>query len=672
MRNYYYLFLTFLITFTGTAQNFNMSNGSITTCSGNFYDSGGNTGNYANNANLTYTIYPNTPGANVRVTFSMLNIESCCDYLYVYNGTSATAPLIGSFNGTTLPPVLTANNANGALTFRFTSDGSVTPAGWAAVISCSVPCQTITPTIVSTTPSAGPDNIIRLCQGQSVTFNGTSTFSASATGAVYTWNFGDGTTATGQTVSKSFTDGGGYSTSLSVTVSGCTGISPEQIIQVSTTPNITTSASPQTLCDHRTSQLVGNATPTPFELNCTPPISGVTFLPDGSGVDYETSITADCYPFSSRINAGTDISSVCMTIEHSYLGDLSIRLRCPNGQRITLKSQGNASTFLGDPYDDVTSGPGIGWEYCFTPTATILLTNAPTMTAPIEGSASIVPGNYLPTDNFNGLIGCPLNGNWTLEITDHLASDDGYIFEWGIELAENLSNIEGFTPTIVSQGWLTAPSLTTINQNNATAFPTTTGAYCYIYQVIDNFGCTYQEDICLDVNCTTLNQNTIITSVTKNKTGEVLVNWTAPEEMNALTHVLERMNEDQTWNKVDELFTHVDGTTEFSSYDNQPNQGDNYYRVRSILPFEQETRSNVKHINIIQQGLILFPNPASTVLNVKAIPTNIEYIQIIDATGKILLENGVSFSNQEINIQDLAPGIYQLKAGELSYKFIKQ
>ena len=40
------------------AQNYNMGNGTINACSGNFFDSQGGAANYLNNQNLTYTICP--------------------------------------------------------------------------------------------------------------------------------------------------------------------------------------------------------------------------------------------------------------------------------------------------------------------------------------------------------------------------------------------------------------------------------------------------------------------------------------------------------------------------------------------------------------------------------------------------------------------------------------
>jgi PKD repeat protein len=115
---------------------FNMNNETVTTCTGNFYDSGGSTGQYANNEDFTKTFYPSTPGSMIRFTFNSFTTEANYDYLRIYNGTTTAAPLIGTYHGTTGPGTVTASNASGALTFNFTSDVSVLADGWSASISC--------------------------------------------------------------------------------------------------------------------------------------------------------------------------------------------------------------------------------------------------------------------------------------------------------------------------------------------------------------------------------------------------------------------------------------------------------------------------------------------------------------------------------------------------------
>ena len=113
-----------------------MQNGEVTTCSGLFYDPSGPDSNYGNNLNYTMTFYPETENASISVAFTQFNTEANYDYLYIYNGISTSANLIGQYSGTTSPGTVTATNADGALTFVFTSDGSQTASGWVATVSC--------------------------------------------------------------------------------------------------------------------------------------------------------------------------------------------------------------------------------------------------------------------------------------------------------------------------------------------------------------------------------------------------------------------------------------------------------------------------------------------------------------------------------------------------------
>ncbi len=105
-------------------------------CGGDhFYDTGGPSGNYQDQENWTQTIYPPNTSNRIRAIFNSYSVESCCDYLRIYDGPNTSSPLL--FNGGSVSPGnLVSTHPTGALTFRFTTDGSVTSSGWDATIIC--------------------------------------------------------------------------------------------------------------------------------------------------------------------------------------------------------------------------------------------------------------------------------------------------------------------------------------------------------------------------------------------------------------------------------------------------------------------------------------------------------------------------------------------------------
>ena len=118
-------------------------------CGGNFVDSGGTSGNYGNNENLTTTICPITAGDAVTITFTLFNTEAGSDFLAVYDGDNASATLLANLSGTTLPPSFTSSAPSGCLTFAFTSNAAVAAAGWLANVTCAPPPACAAPTVVS-------------------------------------------------------------------------------------------------------------------------------------------------------------------------------------------------------------------------------------------------------------------------------------------------------------------------------------------------------------------------------------------------------------------------------------------------------------------------------------------------------------------------------------------
>jgi hypothetical protein len=131
------------------AQVYNMcspsNNQSVNTCTGNFYDSGGPSGNYTNNNNCTYTFCADQPGQCIMVNFNTFQVNDiflgfAFDYLDVWDGSSvATGTYMFTISGGPFPAPFPVASSTGCLTFVFTSDGSVRDPGWDAAITCQ-PC----------------------------------------------------------------------------------------------------------------------------------------------------------------------------------------------------------------------------------------------------------------------------------------------------------------------------------------------------------------------------------------------------------------------------------------------------------------------------------------------------------------------------------------------------
>ncbi len=117
-------------------ESYNMQDGTITTCNALFYDDNGPESNYGNNKNYTMTFKPGNDNAVLQVRFNEFSTESGWDFLYIYDGSSTSSTQIGKYSGNENPGTITATNAEGALTFKFTSDQNTTSSGWVATIAC--------------------------------------------------------------------------------------------------------------------------------------------------------------------------------------------------------------------------------------------------------------------------------------------------------------------------------------------------------------------------------------------------------------------------------------------------------------------------------------------------------------------------------------------------------
>ena len=157
----------------------------------------------------------------------------------------------------------------------------------------------------------------------------------------------------------------------------------------------------------------------------------LTYLPDGSGTNYTTDITISGFLPGATIQNPNDIEKMCVKMEHSFLGDLEMKLTCPSGQSVNIFNSsitagglfpggfGGGSTFLGGAFDDNTGNVGVCEQYCFSNLSSAMpaFVNGYNTTAASgpSGGIMVVPGLYEPEESYlPALVGCP--SKWYMDI----------------------------------------------------------------------------------------------------------------------------------------------------------------------------------------------------------------------------------------------------------------
>lgn len=166
---------------------------------------------------------------------------------------------------------------------------------------------------------------------------------------------------------------------------------------------------------------------------------------------------------------------------------------CPAGKSCPQGTFGGSGRYTGVPYggdnhstydgtggnaycDSIYNPAGWGWTYCFSRNGDYTLINGQPANTPNPNGAGMastgvtvstthafpsVPAGYsqagqscgtvtvttldssdhenkskyyIPADNFQSLVGCPLNGQWNVEICDNWGVDNGWVFSWSLDI----------------------------------------------------------------------------------------------------------------------------------------------------------------------------------------------------------------------------------------------
>ena len=538
-----FLFIS-VFTFAQADYEIDVYNGqTIASCNGFFYDSGGPSSNYGVSEDLVITFNStDIINTHIKVYFHEFDIDPS-DTLYIYDGSDISAPLIGAYNNTNdlflFPVEASINNPSGDLTFKFKSDAAATGTGWKGEISCIPLCQLVFADLdsINTFPIPNDSNYIDICLGDTIKFVGkgiypqdTMVYDQDDATSTFLWDFGDGNTATGQTVYHLYTLVRGYDVGLTVTDShGCVNtnyisirvrISGNPIGVIHPLPNICTQTDSMIITVGYDPSSIITVVPINSNQGSSQGFDSTMFIPDGpycSVLCYDTYVTFTAFAPGSTITSTDDILSICVDMEHSFVGDLDFTITCPNGQSVLLKEYiqsggaymgvpyggDNHSTYDSSPYpcDPAYNTPGVGWNYCWSQIYPNIGT-VNTHSSQMQLDSTNIGGNsgyYLPDQDFSQLIGCPLNGTWNIQICDNWASDNGYIFGWTLNLDPSLlPNTWSYEVPIDSIGW-SGSFIGDQLDSSIVVWPDSSGIFTYTITIYDAFGCTYDTTLNITV-----------------------------------------------------------------------------------------------------------------------------------------------------------------------------
>ncbi|MBO7482055.1 MAG: gliding motility-associated C-terminal domain-containing protein [Bacteroidales bacterium] len=518
----------------------------MTGCSAILYDSGGPNGNYSSYEDYTVTVcVPSNYPMELDVT--MTTESTTWDYMYIYEGTNTNGNLVASRIGSSSSGTQVTHHyslSSSCATFTWHTDGSGQYAGFAIEISCGMECQdfTLVPDITARWnateeryEACSNDDLGIAAHGVFPNNDAPQGYHQSDENLDWTWSWVDVNgrhedSGEGHNVLTADIEPGAYYINLQATdINGCTYIYPESfLVVISLPPTFNgTTATPDTICIGEIIRLDGHVQqPDEWVMQIPEAIVEEHCFEDVTNYVQTMCFDHNAFAQGQTIQSASDIESICMEIEHSYIGDLEVWITCPSGNRMDLfNGYGSACSdcgweFLGEPVDEGGDAciQGTPYHYCWNQTATQTIesvaSNPPTYTYTNNVGYTytdhpyIPGGDYRPIGNWSSLVGCPVNGEWCINIQDHLGSDDGTVFSVELHFADHMipagDNVISYqTEFDVSE---TSQDLTWEGESVAqdhvaltTAMPAVPGDHEYTFFATDNFGCTYDTTLIITV-----------------------------------------------------------------------------------------------------------------------------------------------------------------------------
>lgn len=546
MKKIILVMLLFLGFYTLKAQNINLgAQGAVLydcNSNGHLYDFGGSNAGYTAGQAFTLVICPNPSlpaGTPLAFEFVSSSFGHPNDFLAFYDGAGSTAPadFIFSFNQTSSQTVgstyrTTFNNLTGCITLQFFSDPASTGGNFDFKILCLPPCKSVVANnpLSSIPVQVTEPNYIHSCLTDAITFTGSAIYDTNLAGytqadatSTFVWDFGPAGFDTGMVVSKGFNPGI-YPIKLKVIdAAGCESLN-ETTLKVRQTiiPDLRFSPTDTIIClgdEIQVSTYIvssGNdilhigdtALFDTLRVQTSVSVQDTSYLPDDSDNMSGNGITTPAvfqfpifgYQPGATLQNINDLFFVCLDIEHSFVGDLDIILQCPNGQTVDLidfRPPGTPGWDLGEPAFG-TGVQGVPYTYCWSPSA-----NPGDSIAQFNANISLLPNGAVdtsfyynvPGNDWSDLLGCPLNGTWTIQVFDDYGGDDGYVFGAAIEFNGDFAlNPDTFVVAYQNPLWNASPQITSaLNQDNVNFKAVSNPAQPITLNFTDNLGCDWTK-----------------------------------------------------------------------------------------------------------------------------------------------------------------------------------
>ena len=620
------------VTFTNTSSNastyaWNFGPGAVpATATG----AGPHTVNYANagSYNVTLTIdggadatsqtvtvsNGNTPTILVNGTASSGSVQVCAD-----QPVSLTA---SSVAGDTYQWQNNGNNVASGSSFTPITDGTYTVISTSAAGCTATSASTVVTIYPVPTASISANGSTNICQGQSVTLSANT-----GAGLTYQW-LNNGSNITGA-ISSTYTANTSGTYSVVVTNNnGCSATSSTQTVTVNSLPNAAiTPAGATSFCE-----------------------GGSVILNANTGANF----TYQWQNNGSNINGATGISYSANTS-----GNYTVIVTNSNGCSSTSS---NLAVNV-NPTPAITLGNVINPTSCGTPSGTIVVNGTGTGVVSWTGSSNGNSGTVnLPYTNSQ----VPA-GSYNLTFT----SSDGCVSN---TVTASLSDPTNNTaPTITSNGGNSicdGESLAlTSSYNNGNSWSNGSTSNSISVTSSGSYSVTYTDGN----NCSVTSSPFVVTvnslpTVTQTPISEVCL-YAAPVSLSGGSPAGGTYSGNGVTNNTFDPFTAGIGTHTIT-YSYTDGNGCMGSASVDVIVVDCNGLSLLEGVEFT-----IYPNPSSTEVNIESDGVNMDYIEIYDLAGKLILEENVNNKSVKVDVNSLSSGVYNLRiyaiGGMINYRLIK-